>query len=53
MNGELVEGARRDSIPRALRGTIIDSLVVLPPGAAAQARYGSRAAGGVVRTGAH
>lgn len=48
VNGELVESAPRDSVLRALRGKRIDSVVVWPAGAAAQARFGSRAAGGLV-----
>jgi hypothetical protein len=53
VNGDLVEGVQRDSVLRALRGKQIDSIVVWPAGAAAQARFGSRAAGGLVLISAH
>ena len=51
VNGRIVIGAGRDSAVRALRGMIIDSIVVLT-GDSAQVVFGSRARTGVVVIGA-
>ncbi len=48
LNGQLLPGARQDSVLASLRNVVIDSIRVYPAGAEAERVFGSRGAGGVI-----